>query len=449
MFANGSFVILDPILQDERDCASTGGAPEMFRSCCGKRLRLVDPNETGYTSNMISLDEAWSVVERCARSQAIVARERVSLWSARGRVLAEEVRSPVDLPGADYSAMDGFAVRASDVPRDGVTLHLSGTSQTGHAAGSLPAGGCQRIFTGAHIPQGADSVVMQENTRRDGDYVTFLKAPLQGDHVRRRGEDLRRGDVVLNPGVRLFPHQLGLLASVERAEVNVVRKPRVTIVCTGDELRPFGSSFVEGHLAESNGIALSGSCVEAGADALVAPLVKDRLEDITQALAAALSDADLVITVGGVSVGDHDLVRPAVEALSGEILFHKVAIKPGKPVLFARCGSKLLLGLPGNPASAQVVFSLLGTPLLRGLSGDERSRPAARTARMTHDYAHKPGRRSFYRALMVGDDVTVLSNQASGATTSMAWANALLDMDERTASYARDERVPVWALADL
>jgi len=399
---------------------------------------------------MIGLDEALGLIaEQLGRTPPLGA-ERVSLWTARARVLAEDVHSPVDLPSADYSAMDGYALCASDLDASaGMTLPLLGHAQTGHPTLPLSPGVCVRIFTGAHIPPGADSVVMQENTTRDGDRVTFLKAPRPGENIRRKGEDVTRGAQILARGTRLFPHQLGLLASAERTEVVVTRRPRVTIVCTGDELRPFGSTFFGGQLAESNSIALCGLCQDAGAEVLVSPLVKDDLSSISQAIEQAWADADLVLTVGGVSVGDHDLVRPAVERVGGEIIFHKVAIKPGKPVLFARRGKQLLLGLPGNPASAMVVFSLLGVPLVRGLAADGRPQPRARTARLTHDYEHKPGRRSFYRALVVGDEVTVLSNQASGATTSMAWANALLEMSEHTVSYASGERVPVWAFVDL
>jgi molybdopterin molybdotransferase len=364
--------------------------------------------------------------------------------------LAEDVMSPVDLPGADYSAMDGYAVRADDFVGAGETsLSLIGQAQTGHPSAPLSAGGCVRIFTGAHIPAGADSVVMQENTTRTGDCITFLKAPRPGDNIRRRGEDVAQGARILSRGTRLSPHQLGLLASAERTEVVVSRRPRVAIVCTGDELRPFGTTFVGGQLAESNSVALSALCQDAGADVMLSPLIKDDLASISEALERAWAGADVVVTVGGVSVGDHDLVEPALVRMGGEVIFHKVAIKPGKPALFARRGAQLLLGLPGNPASAMVVFLLLGVPLLRGLAGDRSPAPRPRTACMTHDYSHKPGRRSFYRALVVGDEVTVLSNQASGATTSMAWANALLEMSETQLGCAAGERVPVWSFADL
>ncbi len=400
---------------------------------------------------MFTLDQAHELIsEEAQRVAPSLGARRSSLHDALGRVLAEDVVSVVDLPSADYSAMDGYALRLADLGGGADSkLPLAGECQTGHPDQALATGTCLRIFTGAHIPAGADTVVMQENTRREGEQVVFLKPARLGDHIRRRGEDVARGAELLPHGTRLHAHQLGLLASAERTEVLVTRRPRVSILCTGDELRPFGSSFVGGQLAESNSIVLSALCRQAGAEVELCPLVRDELEPMKEQLRGAIASSDLVLTVGGVSVGDFDLVRPAIEALGGEIVFHKVAIKPGKPVLFARHGSTLLMGLPGNPASAQVVFSLLGFPLLRALGGDRNPRPLPRCAKITHDFVHKPGRRSFYRACLEGEDVTLLSNQASGATTSMAWANALIELSEEQASVVRGQSLPVWAFNDF
>lgn len=398
---------------------------------------------------MISLDEALAHLTQAAANARPMERERLSLYDAVNRVLAEDVISAVDLPVSDYSAMDGYAVRLADLETDNVVLAVLGECQTGHSSVELSSAGCLRIFTGAHMPEGADAVVMQENTTRLGGQVTIHKRPQRGENIRRRGEDVRRGALILERGTRLFPHQLGLLASAERTEVVVARKPRIGIVCTGDELRPFGSQFYGGQLAESNSIALSTSCLAIGAEPFRSPLVCDELVAMKSAIAEACSAADVVVTVGGVSVGDHDLVRPAIEGLGGEVIFHKVAIKPGKPVLLAKCSGRLILGLPGNPASAQVVFSLLGIPLIRALSGENRSTHERRSAEITHEFSHRAGRRSFYRARLEGDRVTVLSNQASGATTSMAWANCLLELGEEIESYGKGARVPVLAFADL
>lgn len=398
---------------------------------------------------MISLDEARRLVSQAVTEAKAMERERVSLYDAVNRILAEAVISAVDLPVSDYSAMDGYALRLADLQTEDAVLPMLGECKTGHSSVELPAQGCLRIFTGAHIPEGADAVVMQENTTRTGNQILFLKRPQLGENIRRRGEDVRSGSLILERGTRLLPHQLGLLASAERTEVVVARRPRVGIVCTGDELRPFGSQFYGGQLAESNSIALATSCIAIGAEPFRSPLVSDDLESIKTTIAEACSAADVVITVGGVSVGDHDLVRPAIEALGGEVIFHKVAIKPGKPVLLAKCAGRLIFGLPGNPASAQVVFSLLGIPLIRALGGETPSVSLTRHAEITHDFSHRSGRRSFYRARLDGDRVTVLSNQASGASTSMAWANCLLEMGEEIAQYEQGARVPVLAFNDL
>lgn len=381
--------------------------------------------------------------------------ERVALRQAAGRVLAEQVKSPVPVPGNDYSAMDGYAVNTSDFAGGGeISLPETGTCQTGHPVVQVERGGCVRIFTGAHIPPGADAVVMQENTERAGDVVKFLRRPSSakpspGDNIRRAGEDLQVGDEVLPRGLRLSGYQLGLLASVERSEVLVAARPQVTILCTGDELRPPGNSFAPGNLAESNSVALAALIEQAGGSVAVGPIVRDEKAEMVRALLAALSAADVVVTVGGVSVGDHDVVAPALQEMGAEILFHKVKIKPGKPVLFARWGDKFVLGLPGNPSSAQVTFALFGLPLIRALQGDLSSVPEARKARLTEAFGQRPGRTGFYRGRLRGDEVEILKNQASGASTSIAWGNALVVVEAECERLEVGEQVSVMSLDAL
>jgi molybdopterin molybdotransferase len=242
---------------------------------------------------------------------------------------------------------------------------------------------------------------------------------------------------------------LGLLASVERSEVTVSAKPHCTILCTGDELRAPGAPGPPGSLAESNSPALVAFIEAVGATAVRAPIVFDRLEEMKQALVSARDESNLIITVGGVSVGDHDLVAPALEALGAEIYFHKVRIKPGKPVLFGRLGNALVLGLPGNPSSAQVTFALFGGPLLRALSGSTQPIPKERWASLSHDFSQKPGRRGFYRARVDGDSVELFANQASGASTAMAWGNALAIVDEEQSELGAGTKVPILGYSDL
>lgn len=378
------------------------------------------------------------------------ATEQVSVGQASGRFLAEQVVSPVALPPFDYSAMDGYAVRTSDFRTEGeIALPVVGECRTGHAIVPVPSGSCVRIFTGALIPEGADAVVMQENVTRVGDRASFHRAPRPGDHIRRAGEDVDEGAVVLEAGTRLHPMHLGLLASVERSEVRVSARPHCTILCTGDELRAPGQPGPVGSLAESNSPALIAFIQAVGGTAVRAPIVPDRLEAMKEALVSARDESNVIITVGGVSVGDHDLVAPALQQLGAEIFFHKVRIKPGKPILFARLGGALVLGLPGNPSSAQVTFALFGAPLLRALQGCRSAIPNERSATLSHDFSQKPGRRGFYRARVEGDSVSLLANQSSGASTAMAWGNALAIVTEDQTELPAGTRVPTLGYGDL
>lgn len=398
---------------------------------------------------MLDFDAALSLVIHMGREAPRPGPERLALFQAAGRVLAEEVTSPIPLPAHDYSAMDGYAVLAADVGEAGVRLPVVGECQTGHEGVSVLPGQCARIFTGARIPPGADTVVMQENVNRVGDDAVFSEAAVQGAHIRRAGEDLSQGQTVLLPGTRLSPFHLGLLASVERTEVLVARKPRVVIVCTGDELRPAGALYQSGHLAESNSIVLAALAQQVGGEPIVAPLAKDTQGATEQAIADALHGADIVLTVGGVSVGDHDVVEPALRALGARIIFHKVGIKPGKPILLAEKDGKFIVGLPGNPSSAQVTFSLFGAPLVRLLQGDSTPIAPQRTAKLRSEFRQKPGRRGFYRARLEGNEVDVYWNQASGASTSMAWANCFVVLEEETTAVNAGEEVAVIAYTEL
>lgn len=399
---------------------------------------------------MWDFQEAQDKVVQVARTAFSPGIERLVVSQAGGRVLAETVLSPVDMPAWDYSAMDGYAVHTREFEQgSSPELPVVGECQTGHPGVSVEPGTCVRIFTGAPIPPGANAVVMQENTTRTGDRVTFSQPPGPFENIRRAGEDLRAGDCVLTGGLRLSAYHLGLLASVERTEVLTARRPRALILCTGDELRPPGAAFERGSVAESNSVALAAMVGAVGGEATRGPLVKDTLPTMIETLRSGAERCDVLVTVGGVSVGDHDLVLPALTELGAEIYFHKVRIKPGKPVLFARLGRTLVLGLPGNPASAQVTFALFGVPLLRALQGDAEPVASLRTGRLAQPFRQKPGRRGFYRARLQGERVEIFSNQASGATTSMAWANGLAVIGEEESSLEAGAPVPFLAYNDL
>ncbi|HVU05143.1 MAG TPA: gephyrin-like molybdotransferase Glp [Polyangiaceae bacterium] len=377
---------------------------------------------------MISFDAALAKVVQAA---GLLGTERVALSDAHGRVLAETVRAKTPLPPHDYSAMDGYAVNTADfggpLP---VTLPVRGESRTGRVAPRFERGSACRIYTGAPIPDGADAIVMQEDTTRTGDVLAVQTTPTAGEHVRRRGEDLPENAVALETGTRLGAIQLGLLAAVDRASVDVARRPRVTVMATGDELRPPGSEPRPASIPESNGVAIAALAREAGADVVVSAPAKDDPEETRARIRAALDASDVLVTIGGVSVGDHDVVRPALEAAGVTLEFHKVAIKPGKPLTLGRRGETHVLGLPGNPVSAQVTFLLFGLPLLRALQGARDVLPIARRVRLSAPIRQKTGRRGFYAATLAGDVATPLRGQSSGATTILAWADALVVVPE-------------------
>ncbi len=384
---------------------------------------------------MFTFDEARTkILEGVIR----LAHERVPLTDGAGRVLAEALVAARPQPAFDYSAMDGYAVRVADLggePR--FRLRVGAVeSRAGRAAPPLGAGETCRIFTGAAVPAGADAVVMQEEVAREGDVAVFAARPRPGAHVRVAGEDIRPGQLAIAEGTRLSPGHLGLAASLDLGALVVARRPKVAIVCTGDELRAPGTAAAAGPTAipESNSAALAALVRQAGGDVRVLPSVGDDLDATAAAFAEAVAGADLLVTVGGVSVGDHDVVRPALERAGVILDFYKVAIKPGKPLAYGRCAAgghtTRVLGLPGNPASALATFALFGAPLLRAMQGDAAPVPLTLPVRLSAGVRHKPGRLELVRARLARDgrDLVAepLPNQASGATTSGGWANALV-----------------------
>ncbi|HYP90864.1 MAG TPA: gephyrin-like molybdotransferase Glp [Polyangiaceae bacterium] len=357
--------------------------------------------------------------------------ELIPTAEADGRVLAEDLLSELDLPPFDYSAMDGYAVRAADFEGAGPwRFVVSAEQRAGESGQSLTPGTAARIFTGAPLLDGADSVVMQEDAERSEQHVTFRREPSVGAHVRRRGEDLARGAVALTRGVRLNPFRIGLVAALDRAHVLVARRPRVLLLCTGDELRDAGSAARPGSIPDSNGPSLAALAKRAGADVKILPRVGDELGAVRAAVAQALASCDVLLTVGGVSVGDHDVVKQALEDEGVKLDFWKVKIKPGKPLAFGQRGGTFVLGLPGNPVSAQLTLSLFGLPLLRALQGDTRALPEVTQVKLGSAISQKPGRLGFYRGRLSQGVALVQDNQASGAPTGMAHADLLLMVPE-------------------
>lgn len=377
--------------------------------------------------------------------------ERVALRAAAGRVLAEDVRAGTPLPRFDYSAMDGYAVNVADFGgAPPWRLPMVGESRAGGVPEPLSEGSACRIFTGAALPAGANAVIAQEDARRaDDGGVVFEEAPSVQQHVRRRGEDLELDDVALSAGTRLGAYQLGLAAALDRVDLLVARRPRVCIVCTGDELRAAGQPGPTSSLPESNGLSVAIEAERVGAYAELAPLTSDDAEVTRRNVARALESTDLLITIGGVSVGDYDVVRPALEAAGASLDFWKVQIKPGKPLVYGRRGSSRILGLPGNPVSAQLTFALFGLPLLRALQGERNPLPRFQPARLLAPLAQKPGRLGFYRARWAPEGVQPLDNQASGNVVSLARADALIAVPADSTGYPAGATVEILKLSDL
>ncbi len=320
-----------------------------------------------------------SVHEARARLLAGVKRlssERIPLADAAGRTLAEDLVVREPLPPFDCSSMDGYAVATADAPDlPPWTLPVDGEASAGAAPAAHTRGTACRIFTGAPVPSGADAVVMQEQATRRNDMVQLEVLPKAGQHVRRAGDDLAAGAVALTKGSRLSPGALALAAMLDRPELVVARRPRVTILCTGDELRTAGEPTRPGSIAESNSAALAALARQAGASTRVAPVAPDDEDAMLRAIEEALDGTDVLITVGGASVGDHDVVRPALERAGVVLDFWRVAIKPGKPLAVGRTATSRVLGLPGNPASALVTWAVFGMPLLRARQGVAQTVP--------------------------------------------------------------------------
>ncbi len=360
--------------------------------------------------------------------------EEVHLTKASGRYLSHEVRARFDSPSFDNSAMDGYAVRATDVElasaAKAVELEVRGESRAG---GPLPPplepGVACRIFTGAPMPVGADAVVVQEDSEREGDRVLIREASPKANHVRARGSDVSSGAVILRPGDRLWPGEIGLLASQNIDRVQVYRRPEVALLSTGDELRALGEELEPGAIVNSNVYVLTEMLRALGVIPVPLPAASDSLREIEAALRSAL-EADVVITMGGVSVGAYDFVHEAFANLGIEPGFWKVRIKPGKPLTFALYQGKPVIGVPGNPISAMVTFEVLIAPCLRKMLGDPEPHPQPVVARLRDPYHRRPGRVEIARAIATreGDEIVVAlhEHQGSGSLPSFVGVNALV-----------------------
>lgn len=358
--------------------------------------------------------------------------EKVTLRSALGRILYTDILSEIEVPGHTNAAMDGYALRGMDLPKQGTEeLDVIGTAWAGDPFdGTISTKQCVRIMTGAPMPEGADTVVMQEHVQASGDRMRIDARHKTGQNVRQAGEDIAKGQIVLGTGRRLTPADIGLLASLGIGEVKVFRKIRVAFFSTGDELRSIGERLDPGMIFDSNRYTLHGMLTRLGVEPIDMGVIRDRREDTFNAFSEAAGCADVVITSGGVSVGEADFVKECLEEL-GQIKFWKVAMKPGRPLAFGRIQDAWFFGLPGNPVSVMVTFYMFVQPALRQLMGEHETHHLLLHARSESRLRKKAGRTEYQRGVLGYDDkgrltVSKTGSQGSGILTSMSHANCFI-----------------------
>ena len=401
------------------------------------------------------LDEA--LAELLAQAAPLAGTDTVNTFDADGRVLAQAATSPLQVPPNDNSSMDGYAVRCADVPAAGGELPVAQRIPAGAFGVPLAAGTAARIFTGAPVPEGADAIVMQEDCEAlDGDRVRVNAVPAQGQWIRRAGEDITRGAEVLAAGTRLTPAELGLAASIGLGTLQVARRPRVALFSTGDELVMPGdvppAQMKPGAIYNSNRFFLRAMLLRLGCEVSDLGIVPDRREATVAALREAAQGHDLILTSGGVSVGEEDHIKPAVERL-GTLQLWQIAMKPGKPFAYGQIphagGSAHFMGLPGNPVSSFVTFGLLVRPFLLRLQGVRDFAPKAIAATAGFDWPRADKRREFLRVRQGTDGTLELfPNQSSGVLTSAAWADGVVD-NPAGQTIARGDTVRFLPFAEL
>ena len=407
-----------------------------------------------YDPNSMPVDKARAFIHQFLEPVSAVAR--VPVRSALGRVLAENVLSPVDVPAHRNSAMDGWAMRGADLQADAeATLEEVGASFAGKPfMGVVKAGQCVRIMTGGVVPEGADTVVMQERAKASGRSITFAGGNKTGQNVREAGEDLKAGSVALRRGRIVRPAELGLIASLGIGEVAVYRTLRVAFFSTGDELKSIGTQLGEGEIYDSNRYTLHGMLTRLGCEVLDMGVIRDDPRALEKAFREAAASADVVITSGGVSVGEADFVKDMMAKL-GEVVFWKIAMKPGRPLAYGKIGGAHFFGLPGNPVSVMVTFYQFARDALLKLMGADPVEPVPTfQAKCTAKLKKMPGRTEFQRGILSrGPDgslsVRPTGEQGSGILKSMSDANCFIILGDKTGNVEPGAMVEVQLLEGI
>ncbi|WP_067585950.1 molybdopterin molybdotransferase MoeA [Endozoicomonas ascidiicola] len=404
------------------------------------------------TDGLMRLEEALDILIRSVRPVTDI--DNISLEDSLGRVLAQEVISPINVPSHDNSAMDGYALRLQDLQSND-TLPLAGQSLAGHPfKESMPAGSCIRIMTGASIPEGADTVIMQEQTKTVGSHIRFISKPEKtGNNIRHAGEDIPGGSLVFTPGRRIRPQDVGLLASLGVASVKVYRKVKVAVFSTGDELKLPGEPLGQGDIYDSNRFVIKAMLQKMNIDILDLGKIADDKAQLRDAFLKADKHADAVISSGGVSVGDADYTKDILDEL-GETGFWKLAIKPGKPFAFGQLPNSVFFGLPGNPVSATVTFQQLAAPALRHMMNQAPEKPVELTLTSQSGLKKRPGRRDFQRGKLVQDQAGSLQvistgNQGSGVMSTLSQSDCYIVLAEEEGNIDAESTVKVQLFDEL
>lgn len=382
-----------------------------------------------YDPNSMPVEQARQLIQQFL--VAVAAHEDVDLRQALQRTLASDVLSPMNVPPHDYSAMDGYALRSADLAGAPFKLKLIGSAYAGHPfSGRVSAGECVRIMTGSLIPDGCDSVVMQENVKVDGDTIAITESHRRGENIRHAGEDIARGATVLARGQVIRPAEMGLLASLGFSEARVFRKLKVALFSTGDELRQPGSPLAAGQIYDSNRYTLLGMLGELNVEVIDMGSIRDDKETLKAAFLQAASQADAIITSGGVSVGEADYIKQLLQEI-GEVVFWKIAMKPGRPLAYGKIGSCHFFGLPGNPVAVMVTFQQFVRDALRVLMGQQLKPALEFQAICTQPIRKVPGRTEFQRGILSQDEneswvVRTTGEQGSGILSSMSKANCYI-----------------------